>query len=80
MFKSSFLILSCVVVAVMTQSRECGRNEHSTSCGSACPTTCSDLGQNNNCITQCVVGCFCDEGYARNDDGECIPVGDCQSH
>ncbi|XP_047036250.1 inducible metalloproteinase inhibitor protein-like [Helicoverpa zea] len=77
MFKSAFVILSCVVGTVITESIECsGRNEH-YECGSACQTTCATLGQECPIANSRCNGCYCDEGYARNDDGECIPIDDC---
>nr|AHX25883.1 TIL domain protease inhibitor 2 [Helicoverpa armigera] len=78
MFKSSLLILSCVVVAVITQSLKCSRSNEHYECGSACQTTCATLGQDCPIVNvRCNDGCYCDEGYARNDVGECIAIDDC---
>ena len=57
----------------------CGANEEFTTCGSSCPRTC----QNWNmvelvCPYGCVEGCFCKEGYVRNEGtGECVLPEQC---
>lgn len=56
----------------------CGQNEVYMYCGTACPKTCEKL-DNSGCTKNCVVGCFCKDGYVRNIDNQCIPVGQCPS-
>ncbi|KAI8485102.1 hypothetical protein Bbelb_372080 [Branchiostoma belcheri] len=62
---------------------QCGRTEcppHSTwdDCGSACPTTCDNLGTDILCPRVCIAGCACDGGYVLN-NGSCIPEEQCPS-
>jgi len=53
-------------------------HESYTDCGTACPLTCENV---NNppmfCTANCVVGCFCDVGYVRAENGSCILPKDC---
>ena len=65
---------------VFTES--CGANEEFTECGSACAGTCQTLEDLSSgvlgCIAACVKGCFCREGYIRNEEtGECVLTKDC---
>jgi Trypsin Inhibitor like cysteine rich domain len=55
----------------------CGINEEYT-CGSACDTECSTLGQHCNIYTYaCVDMCRCKEGFARDYTNVCIPEKKC---
>lgn len=52
--------------------------EYYTDCGTACPITCEN--KDNPplfCTANCVVGCFCEDGYVRNSDGECVLPTNC---
>ncbi|GFY60956.1 zonadhesin [Trichonephila inaurata madagascariensis] len=60
-----------------TTRDSCRSNEVYNQCGSACPPTCSDRGENQICTLQCVAGCFCKEGLVRDDEGECVKPKDC---
>lgn len=52
--------------------------ESYTDCGTACPKTCDNIGETNMfCTFQCVQGCFCEEGYVRNAQGDCVVVEEC---
>ena len=42
------------------------RNEHYTTCGTACPATCDF--QPEICILMCVQGCFCNPGFVRRNN------------
>ncbi|XP_011866030.1 PREDICTED: inducible metalloproteinase inhibitor protein-like [Vollenhovia emeryi] len=69
-------ILSTVTCAKPT----CNRPNEEYQCGSACQTTCSNLGQTCPIINiKCNDACYCKEGYARrtNDNSPCIPKADC---
>ena len=63
----------CIIVI------ECGPNEHRDICGSACKeANCNDDPNNPMfCTRMCTDMCLCNEGFARNENGECIPDGEC---
>ncbi|XP_059048366.1 zonadhesin-like [Achroia grisella] len=53
------------------------------SCGGACDNVCATLSTQNqtNCPivnVKCNEMCYCEEGYARNDNNICIPIEDCR--
>ncbi|CAG4942782.1 unnamed protein product [Parnassius apollo] len=55
----------------------CGENEEYTTCGSACPLTCSQY-EPRTCILVCIEGCFCKPGYYRNEiTGKCVTLDQC---
>nr|XP_054765345.1 zonadhesin-like [Lytechinus pictus] len=58
---------------------DCGENESFTSCGSACPKTCENKDEEQFCITVCVEGCFCDDGFLRDENGLCVLESECPS-
>ena len=50
-----------------------------TTCGSACPTTCSNFRNPPVCITLCVSGCFCPSGTVEfGDSNRCVAPDTCQ--
>jgi len=58
--------------------KKCGLHQTFTDCGSTCPDTCDNYKDTERiCSDLCVKGCFCDEGYVRNDEGECVTVAEC---
>jgi len=59
------------------QCDTCKENESYTTCGTACPKTCENKDKSFPCTLQCVVGCFCNEGYVRSADGVCILAKNC---
>ncbi|CAL1266706.1 unnamed protein product [Larinioides sclopetarius] len=59
------------------EQNTCGENEEYRGCGSACPTTCANLGKNVMCTMQCVPGCYCAKGLVRNDQGKCVRPEEC---
>lgn len=59
---------------------DCTRTNEEYQCGSACQTTCSNLGQPCPIVNiKCNDACYCIDGYARkgDDNSECIPISDC---
>eukprot|EP01006_Ploeotia_vitrea_P046650 TRINITY_DN67049_c0_g1_i2.p1 TRINITY_DN67049_c0_g1~~TRINITY_DN67049_c0_g1_i2.p1 ORF type:complete len:957 (-),score=142.68 TRINITY_DN67049_c0_g1_i2:201-3071(-) len=57
---------------------QCPGNEEYKTCGTACQTTCADLGQAIACPAVCIEGCFCPQGYVRAEtDGDCIETSSC---
>ncbi|KAJ3630228.1 hypothetical protein MTP99_011433 [Tenebrio molitor] len=57
----------------------CGANEKYDRCGTYCPATCQ-VPFIEQCEEVCIAGCFCEEGYIReNLAGKCIPVDDCEN-
>ena len=47
-----------------------------TTCGSACPATCSN--PNPICTKQCVARCECPQGTVLNEDIKaCVPLEEC---
>ncbi|XP_018326920.1 von Willebrand factor [Agrilus planipennis] len=48
-------------------------------CGSACQTTCANLGKPCPIVNvKCTDACYCVNGYARNTKGVCIPQSQCK--
>lgn len=57
---------------------ECsGNNEVYRACGSNCPPTCQKRGP-RVCIDSCKPGCFCADGYLRDEkSGSCVDASSC---
>ncbi|CAF1292317.1 unnamed protein product [Rotaria sp. Silwood1] len=65
-----------------TESPLCGENEEYQECGSACSRTCDDFSyltpkKHQVCVTMCVSGCFCKQGYYRANNGQCVEPEKC---
>lgn len=58
-------------------NEQCGPNEEFHSCGTACPSTCQNPRPSGFCTKQCMVGCFCKQGYLRHENGQCIHETKC---
>lgn len=62
--------------------RECGvhcpSGQKYQICGNSCTRTCFDISTRPDCKPQCVEGCNCPPGEALDDEGECVPIGDCK--
>ncbi|XP_044258427.1 inducible metalloproteinase inhibitor protein [Tribolium madens] len=57
----------------------CNRPNEHYACGSACQTECVTLGQICPIVNiKCNDACYCNEGYARDKNGDCIPVSECK--
>ncbi len=54
------------------------KNEKYNDCGTACPLTCDNYNDDIACTRQCVQGCFCETGYVRNGDGDCVLPRECK--
>ncbi|KXJ80744.1 hypothetical protein RP20_CCG023607 [Aedes albopictus] len=75
---AAIIILVVVGVAWADVVLPCGPHEEYTECGTACPETCDNLGETRPCILLCVRGCFCQQGYVRNNaTGACVLPCDC---
>ncbi|XP_035221983.1 zonadhesin-like, partial [Stegodyphus dumicola] len=58
----------------------CGENEHYEHCGPNCPDTCKNYKDvHKPCLRRCVKGCFCNEGYVKAGDGNCVKPENCLS-
>lgn len=56
----------------------CKGNEVFKTCGTACPATCDNPHPSAICTKNCVIGCFCKEGYLKHANGMCVPAANCQ--
>ncbi|KAJ0180063.1 hypothetical protein K1T71_004654 [Dendrolimus kikuchii] len=61
---------------------KCTGDHEFYSCGSACDNECDKIATQNrtNCPIRnikCNEQCYCDDGWARDDKGKCIPVEQC---
>ncbi|KAM8721438.1 hypothetical protein ACLKA7_007330 [Drosophila subpalustris] len=77
------LLLGCLLALAGAQPyitpRNCSSHETYLPCGPSCQSECATLGQ--PCLIRhirCPDGCYCDEGFARNAAGTCIPVSQCK--
>ncbi|KAJ8732217.1 hypothetical protein PYW08_014947 [Mythimna loreyi] len=64
------------------QCEMCDRENEYFECGSACDNECATLGVQNktNCPIQNIVcnpKCYCEDGFARDDSGNCVAVEKC---
>jgi len=58
---------------------KCGDDEEYRTCGSACVPTCAMPLPRPWCTRRCSVGCYCKEGYLRDEQNVCIPATKCKS-
>lgn len=75
-----FLLVLLVAVVYCASAQplgtECGVNEVFDTCASACEPTCRNPTP-DVCVLKCVMGCRCEEGYMKNDQGECVLARNC---
>lgn len=64
---------------VIPEESKCPQNEIFRSCGTACPPSCADPHPSPICTRQCVIGCFCQQGFLRNAKGVCVPAANCEA-
>lgn len=58
---------------------DCGNNASYLECGPNCETTCKTLGEKCTIVfKRCPYGCFCNEGFARDDNNNCIKIDQCK--
>jgi hypothetical protein len=62
---------------MMLPPNQCSENEIFHTCGTACPATCDNPHPSPVCTKNCVIGCFCKEGYLKNAMGKCVPANRC---
>ncbi|XP_044764009.1 inducible metalloproteinase inhibitor protein [Coccinella septempunctata] len=70
----SFILLN---ISVLCLCLECSRSNEEWMCGSACHESCHNIGQPCPIINAYCNACYCEEGYVRDDSGQCIPVNEC---
>jgi len=58
---------------------KCGADEEYRTCGSSCIPTCAMPLPKPWCTRRCAVGCYCKEGYLRNEQNVCVPAAKCKS-
>jgi hypothetical protein len=58
---------------------KCGADEEYRTCGSACIPTCAMPLPKPWCTRHCAVGCYCKEGYLRNEQNVCVPAAKCKT-
>ncbi|KAJ8968399.1 hypothetical protein NQ317_007792 [Molorchus minor] len=78
----ALLGFTCVLFALSVEGSKivCNRPNEEYQCGSACQTTCSNIGQTCPIVNiRCNDDCYCKEGYARmgDDESRCIPISKC---
>ncbi|CAH0725471.1 unnamed protein product, partial [Brenthis ino] len=68
---------TCVTVDKCVTTLSCGVNEEFLPCGSACPATCS-IPEPEVCGLDCSMGCFCKEGFYRDEiSHRCVTFDKC---
>lgn len=57
----------------------CGANEVLYECAidRECERTCTNLNENLQCMPSCEERCICNDGYVRNNAGQCILIASC---
>ncbi|KAK1122898.1 hypothetical protein K0M31_009343 [Melipona bicolor] len=76
------LFVALVVLSTTSFAKRliCDMPNEEYRCGSACQRQCATLNQPCTIVNvRCNDGCYCKEGYARNDNGVCIPITKCNS-
>lgn len=65
---------------------QCPENEYYSNCtnGDCSVQNCTDLGLPITCLRinpkYCKKGCLCNQGYARNAKGICVPLKECRKY
>ncbi|XP_076651524.1 venom metalloprotease inhibitor-like [Halictus rubicundus] len=70
--------IAALISLTSGQELVCSRPNEEYACGSACQTTCDNMGQPCPIVNiRCNDGCYCKEGYARDCRGNCIRKNSC---
>ncbi|XP_034179595.2 venom metalloprotease inhibitor-like [Osmia lignaria lignaria] len=73
-----FVALAVLFSTTLARRIICDMPNEEYQCGSACQTTCDNLGQPCPIMNiRCNDGCYCKDGYARNRRDICIPIKYC---
>ena len=82
-------LVYCVLVALnilaisadlQTPATDCPENEILKDCNSHCNPKCKDPHGPLRCRNNCVIGCGCIGGHAKNVDGKCVKFSDCPGY
>jgi len=57
---------------------KCGADEEYRTCGPSCTPTCAMPLPKPWCSLRCFPGCYCKEGYLKNEEGKCVPATKCK--
>ncbi|KAG5867481.1 hypothetical protein JTB14_000230 [Gonioctena quinquepunctata] len=69
------------ILSVLGEVLDCTKPNEQYECGSACQTECKNLGQACPIVNvRCNDACYCVSGYARDENEDCIPISECNSH
>jgi len=61
-----------------SEEPKCGADEEYRTCGPSCTPTCAMPFPKPWCSLRCFSGCYCKEGYLKNEEGKCIPATKCK--
>lgn len=79
--KLFLLLLAIANLGTASLEEVCPENEFWDDCRSHCYPTCSAPHDSLSCITICIAGCACTEGYARDEKiGKCVKFVDCPGY
>uniref|UniRef100_A0A182IL73 Uncharacterized protein n=1 Tax=Anopheles atroparvus TaxID=41427 RepID=A0A182IL73_ANOAO len=77
--RAIFALLFVAIFALLGDAATtCGENETFQRCGTGCERRCDNPDDwNTPCELPCVDKCFCNEGFLRHVDGECVRAWRC---
>ncbi|XP_072749574.1 chymotrypsin inhibitor-like [Anoplolepis gracilipes] len=70
-----FVVVGVLLTISITAAQQCPENQEWTTCGSACPPSCSP--SNQTCTLQCIEGCQCKKDFLLNANGQCVSHTEC---
>jgi len=62
----------------VVEEPKCGADEEYRQCGPSCVPTCAMPLPKPWCSLRCFPGCYCKEGFEKNEEGKCIPATKCK--